>query len=193
MAPAQRTQIYVTAATALRTVLGHHLSILPVGSRTQRKLRRWCTSVLWNLYSTILFLPQSYLLSCAENVGTKPVPDCLHWLFTPLGRQFFLSCDWSVKSESTCEIYTSQRDPGKLQENQMMEKFISHIFSSITDPQSSVFWGHKSNWKNNRWLSGREITFLKENLTLNYYWSQSEMQISFRCLVVSGIWISLSV
>eukprot|EP00066_Takifugu_rubripes_P012577 XP_011601843.1 PREDICTED: sterol regulatory element-binding protein 2 isoform X1 [Takifugu rubripes] len=82
MAPAQLTQIYVTAATALRTVLGHHLSILP-----------------------------SYLLSCAENVGTKPVPDCLHWLFTPLGRQFFLSCDWSVKSESTCEIYTSQRDP----------------------------------------------------------------------------------
>lgn len=67
----------------------------------------------------ILFPPQSYLLSCAENVGTKPVPDCLHWLFTPLGRQFFLSCDWSVKSESTCEIYTSQRDPGKLQENQM--------------------------------------------------------------------------
>ena len=30
MAPAQLTQIYVTAATALRTVLGHHLSCLPV-------------------------------------------------------------------------------------------------------------------------------------------------------------------
>lgn len=31
MAPAQLTQIYVTAATALRTILGHHLSFLPVG------------------------------------------------------------------------------------------------------------------------------------------------------------------
>ena len=30
MAPAQLTQIYVTAATALRTILGHHLSFLPV-------------------------------------------------------------------------------------------------------------------------------------------------------------------
>uniref|UniRef100_A0AAQ4QBK9 Sterol regulatory element-binding protein 2 n=1 Tax=Gasterosteus aculeatus aculeatus TaxID=481459 RepID=A0AAQ4QBK9_GASAC len=86
MAPAQLTQIYVTAATALRTVLGHHLSCLP-----------------------------GYLLSCAESVAsqseTRPIPDCLRWLFTPLGRQFFLSCDWSVKSESSDGVYTSQREP----------------------------------------------------------------------------------
>ncbi|XP_071396024.1 sterol regulatory element-binding protein 2 isoform X1 [Centroberyx affinis] len=86
MAPAQLAQIYVTAATALRTVLGHHLSCLP-----------------------------GYLLSCAESVAnqseSKPIPDCLRWLFTPLGRQFFLSCDWSVKSESSDGVYTSQRDP----------------------------------------------------------------------------------
>uniref|UniRef100_A0A667X2H9 Sterol regulatory element-binding protein 2 n=1 Tax=Myripristis murdjan TaxID=586833 RepID=A0A667X2H9_9TELE len=86
MAPAQLAQIYVTAATALRTVLGHHLSCLP-----------------------------GYLLSCAESVAnqseSKPIPDCLRWLFTPLGRQFFLSCDWSVKSENSDGVYTSQRDP----------------------------------------------------------------------------------
>uniref|UniRef100_A0A8C7UYJ6 Sterol regulatory element-binding protein 2 n=1 Tax=Oncorhynchus mykiss TaxID=8022 RepID=A0A8C7UYJ6_ONCMY len=86
MAPTQQAHIYVTAATALRTVLGHHLSCLP-----------------------------GYLLSCAEGVASqsdsKPIPDCLHWLFTPLGRQFFLSCDWSVKSESREGVYTSQRDP----------------------------------------------------------------------------------
>uniref|UniRef100_A0A8D0A4E3 Sterol regulatory element-binding protein 2 n=1 Tax=Sander lucioperca TaxID=283035 RepID=A0A8D0A4E3_SANLU len=86
MAPAQLTQIYVTAATALRILLGHHLSCLP-----------------------------GYLLSCAESVAnqseTKPIPDCLRWLFTPLGRQFFLSCDWSLKSESSDGVYTSQRDP----------------------------------------------------------------------------------
>ncbi|XP_011476821.1 sterol regulatory element-binding protein 2 isoform X2 [Oryzias latipes] len=86
MAPAQLAQIYVTAAIALRTVLGHHLSCLP-----------------------------GYLLSCAESVAnqsdTKPVPDCLRWLFTPLGRQFFLSCEWSVKSETSDSVYASQRDP----------------------------------------------------------------------------------
>ncbi|XP_072225097.1 sterol regulatory element-binding protein 2 [Leuresthes tenuis] len=86
MPPAQLAQMYVTAATALRSVLGHHLSCLP-----------------------------GYLLGCAETVAnqseSKPIPDCLRWLFTPLGRQFFLSCDWSVKSESTDGVYTSQRDP----------------------------------------------------------------------------------
>uniref|UniRef100_A0A673A3S2 Sterol regulatory element-binding protein 2 n=1 Tax=Sphaeramia orbicularis TaxID=375764 RepID=A0A673A3S2_9TELE len=86
MSPAQLAQIYVTAATALRTVLGHHLTCLP-----------------------------GYLLSCAESVAnqsdTKQIPDCLRWLFTPLGRQFFLGCDWSVKSESCDGVYTSQRDP----------------------------------------------------------------------------------
>uniref|UniRef100_A0A3Q2NZD9 Sterol regulatory element-binding protein 2 n=1 Tax=Fundulus heteroclitus TaxID=8078 RepID=A0A3Q2NZD9_FUNHE len=86
MAPAQFAQIYVTAATALRTVLGHHLTFL-----------------------------SGYLLGCAESAAnqsdSKQIPDCLRWLFTPLGRQFFLSCDWSVKSDSSDEVFTSQRDP----------------------------------------------------------------------------------
>ncbi|KAG7262394.1 hypothetical protein CRUP_018318 [Coryphaenoides rupestris] len=68
MAPAQLAHIYVTAATALRCVLGHHLTCLP-----------------------------GYLLSCAEGLANqsepKPLPDGLRWLFTPLGRQFFLSSD----------------------------------------------------------------------------------------------------
>lgn len=50
----------------------------------------------------------------ANQSETKPIPDCLRWLFTPLGRQFFLSCDWSVKSENGDGVYTSQRDPGML-------------------------------------------------------------------------------
>ncbi|KAM6966577.1 sterol regulatory element-binding protein 2 [Tautogolabrus adspersus] len=86
MAASQLTQIYITAATALRTILGHHLTCLP-----------------------------GYLLSSAEAAAnqseTKHIPDCLRWLFTPLGRQFFLSCDWSVRSESTVGVYTSERDP----------------------------------------------------------------------------------
>lgn len=79
-----------------------------------------CAELTTQHHSLFLFCLQSYLLNCAEGVATKPVPDCLRWLFTPLGRQFFLSCDWSVKSESSCEIYTSQRDPGMAQEIRML-------------------------------------------------------------------------
>ncbi|MFT7803994.1 sterol regulatory element-binding protein 2-like [Arapaima gigas] len=82
----QQAEIYVTAAIALRVVLGHHFSFLP-----------------------------GYLLSCAQNVAfpsnSKPQPDWLLWLFTPLGQEFFLHCDWSVKSGNLGEMYTSPRDP----------------------------------------------------------------------------------
>nr|XP_023685706.1 sterol regulatory element-binding protein 2 isoform X2 [Paramormyrops kingsleyae] len=84
--PPQQAEIYVTAAIALRSVLGHHLSCLP-----------------------------GYLLSCADSLAcqsdSRQAPDWLRWLFTPLGRQFFLSCDWSVKSANREGVYTSQRDP----------------------------------------------------------------------------------
>lgn len=120
MAPAQLTQIYVTAATALRTVLGHHLSCLPV-SRSHGQLSVTISTVSLKFsfhpqhFYFFVFVSQGYLLSCAESVAsqseTRPIPDCLRWLFTPLGRQFFLSCDWSVKSESSDGVYTSQREP----------------------------------------------------------------------------------
>ncbi|XP_064179958.1 sterol regulatory element-binding protein 2-like isoform X2 [Anguilla rostrata] len=87
VAPALRTEIYATAAIALRCALGPRPLCLP-----------------------------GYLLSCAESVAfsssdNTPLPDWLHWLFTPLGKWFFLSCDWSVKFSSREEVYTSQRGP----------------------------------------------------------------------------------
>ncbi|KAG9338808.1 hypothetical protein JZ751_025245 [Albula glossodonta] len=86
MPPAQRAEIYVTAAVALRTALGFRFSCLP-----------------------------AHLLRCAEGVSfpsdTKLPPDWLHWLYSPLGKQFFLSCDWSVKFSSQEGVYTSQRNP----------------------------------------------------------------------------------
>ncbi|XP_077413736.1 sterol regulatory element-binding protein 2 [Vanacampus margaritifer] len=86
MAPTQLTEIYVTAAAAMRAVLGLHLACLP-----------------------------GYLLSCAESIANqceaKHIPDCLRWLFTPLGRQFFLTCDWSLKSDGSDGVFTSLRDP----------------------------------------------------------------------------------
>uniref|UniRef100_A0A665W2C5 Sterol regulatory element-binding protein 2 n=1 Tax=Echeneis naucrates TaxID=173247 RepID=A0A665W2C5_ECHNA len=123
MAPAQLTQIYVTTATALRTVLGHHLSCLP-----------------------------AYLLSCAEYVAsqseTKPLPDCLRWLFTPLGRQFFLSCDWSLKSESSDSVYTSERDsadPIAQLHRCFCRKLLERAVHTLIQPQSDSDAGkHKS-------------------------------------------------
>ncbi|KAL0992976.1 hypothetical protein UPYG_G00101720 [Umbra pygmaea] len=113
MAPAQQAQIYVTTATALRTVLGHHLSCLP-----------------------------GYLLSCAEGVASqsesKIIPECLRWLFTPLGRQFFLSCDWSVNSDSRECLYTSQRDPADpiaQLHRSFCEKLLERAVHSLIQPQ----------------------------------------------------------
>uniref|UniRef100_A0A7N8XST6 Sterol regulatory element-binding protein 2 n=1 Tax=Mastacembelus armatus TaxID=205130 RepID=A0A7N8XST6_9TELE len=123
MAPAQLTQIYVTAATALRTVLGHHLSCLP-----------------------------GYLLSCAESVAgqseSKPIPDCVRWLFTPLGRQFFLSCDWSVKSESSNDVYTSQRDPADpiaQLHRCFCRKLLERAVHTLIQPQSDSEAGKRVN------------------------------------------------
>lgn len=114
MPPAHLAQIYVTAATALRTALGHHLSFLP-----------------------------GYLLSCAESVASqsesKPIPDCLRWLFTPLGRQFFLSCDWSVRSEGGEAVYTSQRDPADpiaQLHRSFCEKLLERAVHSLIQPQT---------------------------------------------------------
>ncbi|XP_028267554.1 sterol regulatory element-binding protein 2-like isoform X2 [Parambassis ranga] len=114
MAPAQLAQMYVTAAIALRTILGHHLSFLP-----------------------------GYLLGCAESVASqsenKQIPDCLRWLFTPLGRQFFLSCDWSVKSESSDGVYTSQRDPGDpiaQLHRSFCRKLLERAVHTLIQPQS---------------------------------------------------------
>lgn len=73
------------------------------------------TTGLYILFS--LSLSQGYLLRCVESVAfpssdASLLPDWLHWLFSPLGKQFFMSCDWSVKFSSREGVFTSQRDPG---------------------------------------------------------------------------------
>ncbi|KAG8006415.1 Sterol regulatory element-binding protein 2, partial [Nibea albiflora] len=143
MAPAQLTQIYVTAATALRTMLGHHLSFLP-----------------------------GYLLSCAESVAnqseTKPIPDCLRWLFTPLGRQFFLSCDWSVKSESTDGVYTSQRDPADpiaQLHRCFCRKLLERAVHTLIQPQSDSDAGSKRKNDSGEFSSALEFLQLLNSCT----------------------------
>ncbi|XP_016116562.1 sterol regulatory element-binding protein 2 isoform X2 [Sinocyclocheilus grahami] len=115
MPVAQRIQIFVTAAISLRAALGKHLTCLP-----------------------------GYLLSCAEALAcqsdTKLLPDCLRWIFTPLGRQFFLSCDWSVRAESSEQIFTSQRDeadPIAQLHRCFCEKLLERAVHTLIEPQSS--------------------------------------------------------
>ncbi|XP_016385308.1 sterol regulatory element-binding protein 2-like isoform X2 [Sinocyclocheilus rhinocerous] len=115
MPVAQRIQIFVTAAISLRAALGKHLTCLP-----------------------------GYLLSCAEALAcqsdSKLLPDCLRWIFTPLGRQFFLSCDWSVRAESSEQIFTSQRDeadPIAQLHRCFCEKLLERAVHTLIEPQSS--------------------------------------------------------
>ncbi|KAJ8251861.1 hypothetical protein GJAV_G00226230 [Gymnothorax javanicus] len=121
MAAAQQAEIYVTAATALRVLLGHHLSCLP-----------------------------GYLLSCAEGSAcqsdSRPLPDWLRWLFTPLGRQFFLSCDWSVNSKSREGVFTSQRDPADpiaQLHRCFCEKLLERAVHSLIQPQANAGQANK--------------------------------------------------
>ncbi|XP_026106929.1 sterol regulatory element-binding protein 2-like isoform X2 [Carassius auratus] len=115
MPVAQQIQILVTAAISLRAALGKHLTCLP-----------------------------GYLLSCAEALAcqsdSKLLPDCLRWIFTPLGRQFFLSCDWSVRAESSEQIFTSKRDeadPIAQLHRCFCEKLLERAVHTLIEPQSS--------------------------------------------------------
>ncbi|XP_059420336.1 sterol regulatory element-binding protein 2-like isoform X3 [Carassius carassius] len=115
MPVAQRIQILVTAAISLRAALGKHFTCLP-----------------------------GHLLSCAEALAcqsdSKLLPDCLRWIFTPLGRQFFLICDWSVRAESSEQIFTSQRDeadPIAQLHRCFCEKLLERAVHTLIEPQSS--------------------------------------------------------
>lgn len=116
MNPTEHAQIYISAAIALRTALGNHLTCLP-----------------------------GYLLSCAESLigqsDSKPLPDSLHWLFTPLGRQFFLSCDWSVKPDSSRGVYTSEReqaDPIAQLHRCFCEKLLERAVHTLIQPHTDT-------------------------------------------------------
>ncbi|XP_062873389.1 sterol regulatory element-binding protein 2 [Trichomycterus rosablanca] len=115
MAPTEHAQIYITTAIALRrTALARQLSFLA-----------------------------SYMLSCAESsYPDAKAPDSLRWLFTPLARQFFLSCDWSVKPEGE-GAFTSERDPvdpvAQLHRRfceKLLERAVHTLLQPHTDPET---------------------------------------------------------
>ncbi|XP_060760146.1 sterol regulatory element-binding protein 2 isoform X2 [Neoarius graeffei] len=112
MAPTEHAQIYITAAISLRkTTLGKQLNFLP-----------------------------AYILSCAESLfsDSKP-PDSLRWLFTPLARQFFLSCDWSVKAENCEGVFSSEReqvDPIAQLHRRFCEKLLERAVHTLIQPHA---------------------------------------------------------
>ncbi|XP_053494406.1 sterol regulatory element-binding protein 2 isoform X2 [Ictalurus furcatus] len=114
MAPTEHAQIYITTAISLRkTTLGKQLSFLP-----------------------------AYILSCAESLfsDSKP-PDSLRWLFTPLARQFFLSCDWSVKAENCDGVFSSERvqvDPVAQLHRRFCEKLLERAIHTLIQPHSDT-------------------------------------------------------
>ncbi|XP_057673444.1 sterol regulatory element-binding protein 2 isoform X2 [Corythoichthys intestinalis] len=137
MAPAQLTEIYLTAAATLRTVLGLHITCLP-----------------------------GYLLSCAESIANqceaKHIPDSLRWLFTPLGRHFFLTCDWSLKSESSDGVFTSQRDPADpiaQLHRCFCRKLLERAVHTLIQPQSDSEVGKQ---KNNSGEFSSALEFLQQ-------------------------------
>ncbi|KAI5618645.1 sterol regulatory element-binding protein 2, partial [Silurus asotus] len=114
MAPTEHAQIYITTAISLRkTVLGKQLSFLP-----------------------------AYLLSCAESLfsDSKP-PDSLRWIFSPLAKQFFLSCDWSVRAENSAGVFSSEReqvDPIAQLHRRFCEKLLERAIHTLILPHTDT-------------------------------------------------------
>uniref|UniRef100_A0A9J7X385 Sterol regulatory element-binding protein 2 n=1 Tax=Cyprinus carpio carpio TaxID=630221 RepID=A0A9J7X385_CYPCA len=78
------------------------------------------------------------LRALAGQSDSKPLPDCLRWIFTPLGRQFFLSCDWSVRAESRLtRVCVSLADPIAQLHRCFCEKLLERAVHTLIEPQSS--------------------------------------------------------
>ncbi|XP_067875493.1 sterol regulatory element-binding protein 2 [Heterodontus francisci] len=78
-------EIYVTAAICLKTSFGGRLAFLA-----------------------------RYFLRRAQQVYQSPggsEPGTQHWLFHPLGCQFFVDCNWSLKSAPRGSLFSSLRNP----------------------------------------------------------------------------------
>ncbi|GCC33358.1 sterol regulatory element-binding protein 2-like [Chiloscyllium punctatum] len=60
-----------------------------------------------NFGGRLTFLSR-YFLRRAQRVSE---PGTRHWLFHPLGRQFFVECDWSLKSTPRESLFSSLRNP----------------------------------------------------------------------------------
>ncbi|XP_071984187.1 sterol regulatory element-binding protein 2 isoform X1 [Engystomops pustulosus] len=57
----------------------------------------------------------AYFLGCAQSGSssndTDSLPESLRWLTHPLGKQFFINSNWTVKTASKESIYSSSRNP----------------------------------------------------------------------------------
>ncbi|XP_059809739.1 sterol regulatory element-binding protein 2 [Hypanus sabinus] len=83
--PSVMAEIYITAAICLKSNFSGRFSFLL--RYFLHQARRVCQS------------------QCSSDPGTY------HWLFHPLGRRFFVDCDWSLKSVAKESLFSSPRNP----------------------------------------------------------------------------------
>ncbi|XP_078388179.1 sterol regulatory element-binding protein 2 isoform X2 [Cetorhinus maximus] len=105
-------EIYVTAAICLKTNFGGRLTFLA-----------------------------RYFLRRAQHVCQSPGgsdPGTQHWLFHPLGCQFFVECDWSLKSAPRESLFSSLRNPDPVaQVNQAFcENLLERAVYSLLKPET---------------------------------------------------------
>ncbi|XP_069593141.1 sterol regulatory element-binding protein 2 [Ranitomeya imitator] len=53
----------------------------------------------------------AYFLGCAQSSDTEALPETLRWLTHPLGKNFFISSNWTVKAAAKESMYSSSRNP----------------------------------------------------------------------------------
>lgn len=84
-----------------------------------------------------------YLLSRAQSLCQSDsdfTPDSLCWLFHPLGRNFFVECDWSIKSSVKESLYSTSRnqaDPIMQVHQAFCESLLKQALYSLAKPECS--------------------------------------------------------
>nr|XP_033785246.1 sterol regulatory element-binding protein 2 isoform X2 [Geotrypetes seraphini] len=99
-------------------------------------VKSWCRGKLGFLASYFLSRAQSL---CPGSEGST-VPDSLGWLTHPLGRRFFLDCNWSIKGAAKESMYSSPRnpaDPVVQVHRAFCETLLERAIYSLVKPEAS--------------------------------------------------------
>ncbi|XP_072276315.1 sterol regulatory element-binding protein 2 [Pyxicephalus adspersus] len=86
----------------------------------------------------------AYFLGCAQSKNSTSesdsLPECLRWLAHPMGKDFFVSFNWSLKSTAKESLYSSSRnpaDPIAQIHRTFCESLLEKALYSLAKPESS--------------------------------------------------------
>ncbi|XP_029446132.1 sterol regulatory element-binding protein 2 [Rhinatrema bivittatum] len=99
-------------------------------------MKSWCRGKVGFLASYFLNRAQSLY----PGLESSALPDSLRWLTHPLGRRFFLDCNWSIKGAAKESLYSAPRNPADpiVQVHRAFcETLLERAMYSVVKPEAS--------------------------------------------------------